>query len=41
MPTDRPISEAEVIGALTEGGASLDEYVLLGGDMPGFVNGRG
>lgn len=41
MPIDRPISEAEVIGALTESGASLDDYVLLAGDMPGFVNERG
>ena len=37
MPIDRP---AEVIDALTESGASLDDYVLIDGDMPGFVNER-
>ena len=40
-PRDRIISEAEVIETLTGNGVPLDDYFLIDGKLPGFVNERG
>jgi hypothetical protein len=41
MSPERNISESDILAALTDGGLTLDDYFLIDGKMPGFVNERG
>ena len=40
MPDDRQISDEEVLTTLA-GCDSLDDWVLIGGDLPGYVSEQG